>query len=554
MTNAAWADAAHAIRLSQCDPTGLGGVWLRARLGPPRDRFIDLVLAEAQLPVVKISPTMTDDALYGGLDVTQTLLSGSPVFTKGVLGQGPRVLLLTSAERLSPHMAARLSSGLEQGGGHLLIALDESAEDEAPPPSSLTDRLAFHVSLEGLSVRDCEPIQPGQSGAGTILGTDEPAMDDPARSLTILSARLGVPGLRAPQLALRAARAAAKLAGHSDITQANLELAARLVIGPRATVLPVDQPLDDPAPPPPMDEPGETDGASENQPQIPDDILLEATLAALPRDLLASLAERSPTRNAAGASTHGAMKKSLTRGRPLPPRKGKPDGRNRIDLIATLRSAAPWQTLRRSQSPGDSLKIRAGDIHIRRYQSRSDRLLVFAVDASGSAAMNRLAEAKGAVELLLADAYASRDHVTLIAFNKESAEQLLPPTRSLVRAKRELAILPGGGGTPLAAGIGAAIEVAEQSRRKGFQPALVLIADGRPNIDLDGQPNRASALADAMTTAKRNTAQGLLIDISKRPESQLKQIADVMGVTYTVMPYVDASGFSSRVKSELGQA
>ena len=54
-----------------------------------------------------------------------------------------------------------------------------------------------------------------------------------------------------------------------------------------------------------------------------------------------------------------------------------------------------------------------------------------------------MAEAKGAVELLLADCYVRRDRVALIAFRGTDAELLLPPTRSLARARRSLAGLPG---------------------------------------------------------------------------------------------------------------
>ena len=100
--------------------------------------------------------------------------------------------------------------------------------------------------------------------------------------------------------------------------------------------------------------------------------------------------------------------------------------------------------------------MRRDDFRMTRFQQRTRTTTIFVVDASGSSALNRLAEAKGAVELLLADCYVRRDQVALLAFRGKEAELLLPPTRSLVRAKRSLAGLPGGGGTPLAAGIDAA--------------------------------------------------------------------------------------------------
>ena len=124
------------------------------------------------------------------------------------------------------------------------------------------------------------------------------------------------------------------------------------------------------------------------------------------------------------------------------------------------------------------MQIRAEDFHIQRYQQRASSCLILALDASGSAALNRLAEAKGAVELLLADCYVRRDSVAVLAFRGKAAELLLPPTRSLARAKRSLAGLPGGGGTPLASAMDAALALAEQIRRKGETPILVLLTAG----------------------------------------------------------------------------
>ena len=70
-----------------------------------------------------------------------------------------------------------------------------------------------------------------------------------------------------------------------------------------------------------------------------------------------------------------------------------------------------------------------------------------------------------------------------------------------VRARRELAALPGGGGTPLAAAIDAARTLALQLQRSGDTPVLVFLTDGRANIAHDGTPGRAQAGADALTQA-----------------------------------------------------
>ena len=172
------------------------------------------------------------------------------------------------------------------------------------------------------------------------------------------------------------------------------------------------------------------------------------------------------------AGRAGADRSGGLRGRQVGTRRGDPRGGGRLDLVETLRAAAPWQPLRRRAddarraaathtaphtAPQPRVLVRPDDFRIRRLFEPAGTTAIFVVDASGSSAVNRMAEAKGAVELLLAESYARRDEVALIAFRGAQAEILLPPTRAIAAAKRALAALPGGGGTPLASAIDRAV-------------------------------------------------------------------------------------------------
>jgi magnesium chelatase subunit D len=225
----------------------------------------------------------------------------------------------------------------------------------------------------------------------------------------------------------------------------------------------------------------------------------------------------------------------------------------RLNLIETLRAAAPWQKLRRRDDPDASrIRVTRDDFRITRLKQRSRTTTIFVVDASGSSASERLAEAKGAVELLLADCYVRRDEVALLTFRGKDAELLLPPTRSLVRAKRSLAGLPGGGATPLAAGIDAAAALADTIRRRGGTPALVLLTDGRANIARGGTTGRAAAEADALSAARGvrcSSLKALVIDTSARPEPAARRLADAMAAPYLPLPRADAGAISRTVRA-----
>lgn len=541
-----WADALLTLRLFASDPHGFGGVVLRASPGPVRDAWLDH-LREALnpgAPFRRMPPGIGDEGLLGGLDLAATLSAGRPVTQTGLLAAADGgVIVVPMAERLEPGIAARLAAALDTGWAGPqgvparfgLVLLDEGRDDEAAP-TALADRLAFRLDL------DAVPPRLAVADALTPEAPEGASEGDPVEMLCTLAAAFGIASPRAPILALRAARALAE-AGLPGATVT----AARLVLAPRAERLP------EPAPEPPQENEREETPPGENQeherePAPPEDVVLDAVRAAIPPRLLDLLLAGGLRRSEARAGRGGRPEAVARTGRPVGHRAGDPR-RGRLDLLATLRAAAPWQPLRGGQA--GRLQVRKDDLRIRRLRRRVETTTVFCVDASGSAALERLAEAKGAVEALLAEAYVRRDRVALVAFRGRGADLVLPPTRSLTRAKRGLAGLPGGGGTPLAAGLDAALSIALGVRRGGGNAVVVVLTDGRANVGRDGTGGRAKAGEEALAAARALRQAGLpalVVDTGARGGGA-KPMADAMAARYLALPRLDGGAIGAAVRA-----
>lgn len=543
------------LALLQVDPAGLGGVWLRARSGPVR---ASVLAALNSLAPGRLHPGIDDLALYGGTDLAATLAEGHTVWQPGLLARHS-ALVLTMAERCPASLAARLAQTLDSGC-LAVIALDEASENGEGLPQALADRLGLFLDLDGLVPSEAALNVPD---ATRIAAARQrlPFVTVPAAILRALAegaAALGICSQRAEWLASRTARALAALRDDIVVTEADAELAAALAMGHRALPAPDNAPQDMPEDQPPESPPPEGDSPSSQTPdEVLADLLVETVKAALPPGLLDQLAAARAARASPSGSGAGAARKGNRRGRPLPSRAGRLGGQARVDVVASLRAAAPWQPIRRRSFPALSdrkLILLPQDIRLKRFEDCSDRLLIFAVDASGSAAMARLGEAKGAVECLLAEAYSRRDHVALIVFRGTGAELVLPPTRSLVQARKRLAGTPGGGGTPLAAALDLGQEVARQARSRGMTPTLALLTDGRANIARDGRGDRMQAASDAAQAARAVAACGipaLVIDTAIRPQPALAQLAAQMGGRLLPLPRSDSRGIAGAVATAM---
>jgi magnesium chelatase subunit D len=576
-----WGRAARAAALFAIDPIG-SGVALRAGPGPVRDAWL-AALRDALAPGTpwRRAPLgISDDRLLGGLDLAATLRAGRPVAETGLLaGADGGVVALAMAERLSPGAAARIASAMDLGrvvaardGLSLeaparfgVVALDEGQGEDERLPAALLDRLTYWVDLTGVGAREIDAlaIAPSEIAAARGRLGAVAVGDDAIEALVGVALELGVDSLRAPSLALRAARAACALRGGERLEEADISLAAVLVLAPRATRAPAAPEEDDasegePETAPEDGESSDADAEDENKEISAEDLenlILAAAKAAIPPDVLrlieTGLRRRTPSSRAGKA---GASQASKSRGRPIGARAGAPR-EGRLALVDTLRAAAPWQKPRRRE--GDSsVRVRPEDFRVIRFRQRKGTTAIFAVDASGSSAMQRLAEVKGAIELLLVDCYVRRDSVALIAFRGKTAELILPPTRSLARAKRVLAGLPGGGGTPIASGLEAALALADRVRRHGETPLLVLMTDGRANVARDGGPGRARALEDALGAGRRVREAGiaaLAIDTAppnrRDAEAPTRRLAEAMRARYLKLPNADAAGVSNAVRA-----
>ncbi len=490
-----------------------------------------------------------------------------------------------------------------------VVALDEAGDDDPLLNPSLQERLGLWLNLQdlppsdvpelisnGLMPRQSDPseddlnvrIPPNRLSQMRDCLKKGTWTDEQALAICATAQGFGIDSLRVPTLALRVASCHAALNLREKVADEDLEFAAKRVLAPRATQWPAPPPQENeatepPSSPPEASAPGEQDrrdeaassppeskdpttpeqvpenapehaqeNQSENSAENLEEWLVAAAMASLPPHILECLMTqpgRPSGGSSGGSSGHsGQARLGTQRGRPLPPKPGRPGGQARLHVLATLRAAAPKQKLRNRSAtlPGQSqskVAIRSEDFHVQRFQQQSASCLILALDASGSAALQRLAEAKGAVELLLQQSYSRRDSVCIVAFRGASAQLLLPMTRSLVRAKRAMTGLPGGGGTPLALALKMACEQAHRLHRQGVTPMLVMLSDGRANVTLQGLGGRAQAHSDALTWGTQWRLSGhraLWIDTSLQPDPQVQQFAQHLGGSYLPMPHLQA--------------
>ncbi len=533
--------AKQALLLLAVDPR-LGGVVMAATVGSGKStlaRAFAALLPDGT-PFIELPLNITEDRLIGGLNLEATLATGTRVIEKGLLAQAHGGAIYVDAlnlldDAVITQMMDAMSRGevrVEREGvsathtaQFMLVGTYDSSDGDVR--GGLLDRVGLIVPFvsngdaqaraEVVRRNGFTALTPGPSPGGEGSGDDESEMlrgmigfareqllqveisDAQLEGIAQAALSLGVQGNRVDVLAARAAIANAALSGRDAVDDEDLQIAAKLVLMPRATRMPESEQESNQ-----KEQERETRGQGEReeehdesqknqqeQPQI-EELMLSAVEAALPGDVM-----NLPFTSRRGKSGSRGVQLNNRRGKFVRAVQGELRG-HKLALLPTLMAAAPWQRIRRDEGRGmrdegrtliphpSSLILRPSDVRVKKFRDKAGTLFIFVVDASGSMALNRMRQAKGAVAKLLQNAYVHRDQVALVAFRGQAAQVLLPPSQSVDRAKRELDVLPTGGGTPLASALMLAWDTAQQARRKQIPNAtLVLMTDGRGNIGLE---------------------------------------------------------------------
>jgi len=590
----AWFDANLIAILLAINPRGLKGVTVKSQFGPVRDawlKYLKDLTVSCSSQIFKAPANISADQLKGALDIEASLQSASLVMSKGLLERVEgNLLLLPMVERMDLQAIALISQALDEkntinAATHFgVVAFDESDNIDEAISARLLDRLAFELYLDQFSIADineslevdAQDIAKAKKRLPSVTCSNEYL-----EVMTKAGLSLGVSSFRANQFALEVAKTLAALRGLAEVGQDEVIDAARLVYTPSKRMhinSEMDQADEDSEEnrddqnddPENQSEDSQKDSQRDSESDQPDqerpsneeleEIIVEAVKSSIPPQLLHQPQKNLPAGKSAAhvSGKSGAVQKNFLSGRPLTSRKGRPQDGRRLDILKSIRAAIPWQRLRGMMLGGDQPKtartridLRTEDLHIKQYLRRRGTVTIFLVDASGSSATQRLAEAKGALEELLAQCYIRRDEVAMVSMRGAKAEIVLPPTRSLVRAKRNLAALPGGGGTPLAAGFRAANEMAISLELKGLTPIIVVMSDGKANVNLKGVGGRESAHSDALMAAKELRIKNhrlLFVDTSPKPEILAQELSSAMAAQYFPLPFASSTSTSSGKK------
>ena len=387
-----------------------------------------------------------------------------------------------------------------------------------------------------------------------------------------LTAKVLADGHRGDIAMINTAKALAALNGRDEVMKKDVEEAAMLCLAHRRNYT-QEQPQEPPRPeepdepdekddePPeqPPDDTQEPDQSEEQQQQEPPDMDFQQLLD----DMVFEIGDQFRVIDYLNDGRRKVSKTSAKKGRRMMVESSNSSGRyarsripeektHDVAFDATIRAAAPYQRSRdRSQL---AINIQKQDIREKVREMRAGCTILFLVDASGSLGVRkRMSAVKGAVLSMLRDSYVKRDRIGMMAFRRDSAELVLPPTRSVEYSYRKLEEMPTGGKTPLSEALVTVNEYMTSYSRShvGEMCYVVLITDGRANVPLQEGLNANEEVLKLAEDMAIPQVKWIVIDASAGfiRFDNAERLAQALGGTYFRLEDLNADRLAESVRA-----
>lgn len=556
---------------------------------------------------------ITDEQLFGGLDIEKAIRTGRTEAEPGLLARADgAILYIDDVNLLDQAVLSGILDAVETG-----IVRVERGSVSAVFPCRTTLIATMNPDDRDLSAHMldrfdlCAYTSDGEDGdRARIVRRNEEFAEDPqaflelygdgiekekadlrkaARILPIvtisdelilivseLCTKVGADGFRGDIATVNCAKAIAALNGRDEVLRKDVEEAAVLCLPHRRNYdqpppppqeppePPDDQDQDDqqdqeqrppePPPRPPEEDRDDEDKDQSEPPEMPDieDMLFEIGRQFRVIDYLDERG-RLPSRTKSRKGRRAMATSADGTGRYA--RARMTDGKvHDVAFDATIRAAAPYQRVR---DKGDlAIAVEERDLREKVRERRSGATLMFVVDASGSLGVRRrMAAVKGAVLSMLRDSYVKRDRIGLMAFRRDSCEAILPPTKSVEYSYRCLEELPTGGKTPLAQALLKVEDymTAYSRGHVGERCFIVLVTDGRANVPLSEGANANEEVQRMAEDLKMPGIRWIVVDASSGyPHfDNAERLAEKLGARYFRLEDLDADRLAEGVKAAM---
>lgn len=606
-------DSKRALECALVNPN-IKAVLIRGGCGSAKTTLARAVGSITDRMVVNCPLNITDEQLFGGIDVEQAMRTGETTLQPGLLSKADgNILYIDDINLMDRGMLAGILDVIATGvvnvergpisssyhcdttliatmnpddcdvSSHVLDRFDLCAYSpemtEEQRASILQRNMEFCDDQERFlkSFSETEEAERKKMATASKILPMVTISDELIDVISELCIKVGADGLRGDLAMVNCSKSLAALNGRDEVMKKDVEEAAVLCLPHRRSY---DQPPPPPEEPPEQDEDdgqqqnddqNETSEQDEDQQQdddhqddleqngqppmeMPD---LEEMMFEIGRqfrviDYLDSN-ERLPSRTKTRKGRRAMAISADGTGRYA--RSKIPVGDKRdIAFDATLRAAAPYQNVR--ERNGLSFVIEPQDIRTKVRERRSGNTLLFLVDASGSLGVRkRMSTVKGAILSMLKESYVKRDRIGMMAFRRDSAEIILPPTKSVEYSYKCLEEMPTGGKTPLSEALIRVNEYMTAYARchVGERCFVILVTDGRANVPLQEGKDANEEVQRIAEDIGIPNVRWIVVDASGgfMRFDNAQRLAEKIGARYFRLEDLDADRFAEGVKAAI---